>query len=139
MHSRNHAGENVARAASRHSGIPRRIDPGFAIRLNHQRSVALEHDDQFMLACELARHAQPIFLDVSDGASDQPRHFAGMRSDHQQPALAAQFIRPALERVQPVGIENDRDTHSWHQGSSPAQTSRGIAKFLAQSPARSSP
>ena len=92
---RDHAGQNVARAAGRHSRIARRIDPGFAIRLNHQRPVPLEHNDQFMLACKLPRHAQPIFLHVGGRTSRQPRHLSRMRRDHQHPALAAQFVRRA--------------------------------------------
>ena len=65
-HSRNHPGQNVASSAGRHPGIPRRIHPRLATRLNHQRPVPFEHHDEFMFARKLSRHAQTIFLHLGD-------------------------------------------------------------------------
>jgi hypothetical protein len=56
-HARNHSGENVACPSRRHPRISRRVNPSLAIRLNHQRSVPLEYDNQFVLSRELPRHA----------------------------------------------------------------------------------
>ena len=106
-HARDHPRENVACPSRGHPRIPRRVDPSLAIRLNHERSVSLEDDDQFVLARELPRHAQAILLHVGGGTSCKPRHFARMRSDHQQAALAGQFIRLALECIQAVCVENN--------------------------------
>ena len=137
-HRRNHASENVARAAGRHSRITRRVHPGFAVRLNHQRAMSLEHDDQFMLAREFARHSQPIFLHIGNRTSRQPRHFSRMRSDHQHSALAIQFVGAAFERIQAIGIENHGNLVLRHQRAHQARTSPDRAKFQARSPARSS-
>src|ERR1700680_1297979 len=65
-----------------------------------------------MLACELARHAEPVLLHVHAGTSHEPRHFARVRSDNQQLALAAQLtafqvLGTPFECVQPICVEND--------------------------------
>ena len=105
-HARDQPSQNVSRTPGRHSRIARRVDPCFAIRPHHQSAMPFEHDDQFVFARELPRHAQSIFLDVRNAQSRQPRHLARMRSDRQRPILAIQFVRAAFERIQSIGIHH---------------------------------
>src|SRR6202166_787301 len=70
-----------------------------------------------MLTRELPRHSQAILLHLGGGTPHESRHFARMRSDHQQTALATQFLRLALEGIQAVGVENDRSITLADQGS----------------------
>ena len=133
---RNHAGKNVSRSAGRHSRIPRSVHPGFAIRLNHQRSVSFKHDNHFMLARKTSRHPKPVLLHICGRTSQQPSHFPRMWSDHQHPAFAAEFVRSFLESVQTIRIENDRDLALAHQSLEPTRTSLGNAKSPVRSRAR---
>ena len=61
-----HAGEDVAGPACRHAGITRGVHPYLAIRLGNQGPMALEHNNDAMLAGICPSHIQPIPLHSSD-------------------------------------------------------------------------
>ncbi len=50
-----------------------------------------------MLAREVARDVEPVGLDVLDRHAGQPRHFAGMRSEHERTVAAVEPIGMAFE------------------------------------------
>ena len=60
-------------------------------------------------AANSRRVAQPIVLHRLDAGAEQPRHLARMRRDDHVDAVAAhQPIRLAGERIQRIGVENER-------------------------------
>ena len=91
-HPCDHPRQNVSRAARRHARIARRIHPRLAIWLHNQCAIPFEHYDQFVIARKLPCHSQSILLHLGDIASDQSRHLARMRRDHQHAAFALQFL-----------------------------------------------
>ena len=71
--------------------------------------VPIVHERQVMLARETAGHVETIGLHGFDGDTGQARHFSRMRGQHQRPLAAVEQLGVAVEGVEPIGVEDDRD------------------------------
>src|SRR3954471_20655541 len=107
-HPGNHSGKDVSRPSGRHSRIPSRADPSLAVRLHHERSISLEHNDHTVLARELPRHSQPIFLHIRSRTSGQTRHLTRMWRDYQRASLPVHLLCMPLECIQSIGVHHHR-------------------------------
>ena len=70
--------------------------------------MSLEHDDQLVLASEVARDFQAVRLNFGNAHVSQARHFSRVRSDDDGSSATVQLAGRALEGVEPVRIHNDR-------------------------------
>src|SRR5215471_14005022 len=102
---RDHPCQNVARAASSHARIPRRIHPYIAVRSGDQRAMALEHHNQVVLASEIARHVKAIRLNARDALAGEPRHFTRMWRNHD--VFTLELVRLTFKRVQSICVKHD--------------------------------
>ena len=96
-------------------GIAGRIHPRAPVRQGDDGAIALQHQNQVMIAREAARDIEPVGLYCLDRDARQSRHLAGMRREHQRPPAAIEQIGLALEGVQPVGIDHQRNLGLVHR------------------------
>ena len=73
---RDHAGEEVARAAGRHPGVAGEVDERAVVGSGNDRAVALQHHVDAMVRGERRRVLQAIVLDGLDADVEQARHLA---------------------------------------------------------------
>src|ERR1019366_10356177 len=70
--------------------------------------MSLEHDNQLMLASEVARDLQAVRLNFGNAHAGQARHFSRVRGDDDGSPAAVQLVGRSFEGVQRVRIHNYR-------------------------------
>src|ERR1019366_9101594 len=104
--TRDHPGEDVARAALPHGGRAGRVDPHPAVGKRDRRALSFEDQGDAMLRGISTRRADAIRLNFGGGFPRQTRHFAGVRGED---AYAGGKALPQHDLShQRIGVQNHR-------------------------------
>ena len=99
-------GEDVAHAASRHSRVAGRVDPGLAVGTGYDRPRSLEHQDAAVVGGALPSRGDAVLLDRGDVGTDQPRHFAWVGRQDRCPAGRREHPEVAGDTRQRIRIDD---------------------------------
>src|ERR1035437_3754931 len=109
--SRDHPGEDVARAALPHGGRAGRVDPHPAVGERDHGALSFEHQGDAMFRGISTRRADAIRLNFGGGFARQTRHFAGVRGEDAYAGGKADPLHHALFH-QRIGVQYHRSFES---------------------------
>ena len=112
----NHAGQDVSRTTSRHTGITRGIDIDRAVRRGNRCPVALQDHICVSLLCKIGCDVDAIGCHAFDTFADQASHLTRMWREYG----AAEIAFETHKRIQPIRINDHLGaafrTHAANEG-----------------------
>ncbi len=104
-----HPSQHITCSGGCQRGSSARVDGHPTGGLGDQRVIALQHDDRLRLLGRRAYVAQTLAFDLLAAHLQQPAQLARMRGQHGWRGSRCQLAQASRVRVQPVGVEHQRD------------------------------